>query len=82
MVKKAFGRLTMLRKLVCFDVSDQDLVIIYILFIRSVIESNCVVWHSSITEEENDDLERVQKCSLRVILQERYTSYEEALEAL
>ena len=81
-VNKAFGRLTVLRKLVCFGVTDLDLVNIYILFIRSKLEYNCVVWHSTITVDKNDDIERVQKCSVRVILQERFTNYEEGLNVL
>ena len=56
------------------------MIIIYILYICSLVEYNCVVWHSSITDEEIDDLERIQKCSMRIILQNRYTTYEEALE--
>ena len=39
-VKKAFGRLTLLRKLVGFEAKDSDLVIIYILFVRSIVEFN------------------------------------------
>ena len=59
-VKKAFGTLTLLRKLVCFGVTDLDLVNIYILFIRSKLEYNCVVWHSTITIDENLNFEEVK----------------------
>ena len=63
-VKKVFGRLTLLRKLVGFETNDSDLVIIYILFVRFIVQFNCVVWHSSITDEERDDLERFKSVLL------------------
>ena len=40
------------------------------------------VWHSSLTKKDSRDLERVQKSALKVILGEKYTSYEEALRAI
>jgi len=39
-----------------------------------------VVWHSSLTRGEQHDLERVQKVALRIILQENYTTYSDALK--
>ena len=44
------------------------------------MEQSCVVWHSSITNEEETNLERVQKFSLRIILKDNYNSYEQALK--
>ena len=55
---------------------------IYVLYIHSILEQSCQVWHYSISEEEITDIERVQKAACRVFLQERYTSYSEALEEL
>ena len=59
-----------------------DLKIIYYSYIRSVLEQSCVVWHSSLTEEDSDNLERVQKNALRVILDYKYVNYESALQIL
>ena len=81
-IKKSNSRMTMLRKLIGFKIPDTDLVTIYLIYIRSLLEYCCVLWHSSITEEETSDLERVQKCAVRIIMQERYTSYEKGLEVL
>ena len=55
---------------------------IYFLFIsiRSMLEYSCMVWHSSITEEEITSIERVQKTALKMILRESYTDYPSALE--
>ena len=81
-IKKGFQRMIMLHKLYEFNVPDADLVNIYILFIRSVWEQSCAVWHYSITEEEVSDLERSQKVACKVILKGRYLSYDDALETL
>ena len=51
----------------------------YTLYIRFILESSAVVWHSAITQAEETDIERVQKVALRVILKSDYESYEEAL---
>ena len=81
-IKKANARLQLLRKVSGFGASDQDLKEIYILFVRSILEKSAVVWHSSITVENKDDLERVQKTALKIILGLRYKSYENALDIL
>ena len=63
-----------------FNIPEEDLVQIYCLYIRSVLEyNNSSVWFSSITQEENNDLERVQKCACKIILREEYTDYASAL---
>ena len=38
------------------------------------------MWHSSLTEENRQDLERVQKAALKVILRKDYLNYEDALK--
>ena len=78
-VKNAYSRMIMLRKLSEFCIPTEDMLNIYILYIRSAAEQSCVVWHSSLTEEEHTDLERIQKVALRIILQDLYESYENAL---
>ena len=72
----------LLRKVAGFCNSQQDLKEIYILFIRSILEQSAVLWHSSITLENTESLERVQKSALRVILGNEYTTYENALAKL
>ena len=82
LVKKAYQRMVILRKLCSFKVKEQDLVNIYILYIRSLLEQSCQVWHYTITEEEITDLERVQKVACRIILKNDYLGYDQALEVL
>ena len=80
LVKRANARMRLLHKLVDFGVPHEDLVCIYILYVRSILEQSCQVWHSSLTLENFQDLERVQKNALRIILQENYLSYSNALD--
>ena len=47
--------------------------------IRSILEYSCVIWHSSITEEESRHFERVQKPALKIILRNDYEDYISAL---
>ena len=78
--KKAYSRLSMITKLKYVGVSTEDLLDIYILFIRSVTEYCAVVFHSSLTNEQSDKLEMIQKTCLKIILGESYVSYSAALE--
>ena len=73
-------RMGILHRLNEYDVPIEDLVLIYILYIRSVLEQSAVVWHSSLTEENRNDLERVQKTALKIILKNKYHTYESALQ--
>ena len=47
-----------------------------------MLEQSAVVWHSSLTQDNKEDLERVQKVAVRVILQNRYTNYKNGLKLL
>ena len=78
--KKAYARVTMITKLKYAGVNTQDLINIYILYIRSVLEYCSVLWHSTLTIEQSQAIERVQKTCLKIILGSEYTSYTDALE--
>ena len=78
----AYQRMQILHKLVSFKVKICDMKEIYILYIRSVLEFNCQVWHFSLTEEDRENIERVQKIACRLILQSEYQGYDQALKAL
>jgi hypothetical protein len=79
-IKRANTRMLILHKLFEFNLPIEEMINIYTLFIRSVAEYSSVVWHSSITEEESNNIERVQKIALRIILNEDYSDYASALE--
>ena len=59
-----------------------DKVVIYKIFVRGALEQSCTVWHSSLTKDQQGDLERVQKSALKVIMGKNYESYENACESL
>ena len=82
LVKKANARMRILHKISEFNAPREDLTTIYISYVRSILEQSCQVWHSSLTQEDTDDLERVQKSALKVILKEDYKNYDEALDTL
>ena len=71
--------MSILQNLYQFSVPLKDLVDIYILYIRSVIENSAVVWHSSLTKGQANEIERVQKVALRIILKSDYIDYNNAL---
>ena len=77
--KRAFARISMLTKLKYVGVSTPDLVDVFSLFIRSLLEYCCVVWHSTLTQEQSYDIERVQRTALKVILGEEYIDYQTSL---
>ena len=66
----------MLTKLKYAGVGMKDLVETYTLFIRSRAEYVSVAFHSSLTKRA---IERIHSTCLKVILGERYLSYEDAL---
>ena len=81
-VRKANARMEILRRVSSFGSPIQDLRDIYVLFVRSLLEQSATVWHSSITQQNSDDLERVQKNAFRIILKNEYKNYTRALRRL
>ena len=81
-IKEANKRMVFLHKTSKFTRNKQDLKKIYLLQIRSKLEQSAVLWHSSITKKCEQNLERVQKSALRIILGEKYVSYDNALKVL
>ena len=81
-VKKGCRKLWMLRRLGGLGANTGQLVDIYIKHVRSVLELAVPAWHSSITQAESLDIERVQKCAFHIILGDQYISYKNALEVL
>ena len=82
LIKKAYERMQILHKLAPFNVKRQDLKELYFLYVRSILEYNCQVWHYSLTEEETLNIERVQKVACRIILKSEYENYSHALKIL
>ena len=70
----------MLSKLKYAGISTEDLITIYILFIRSLTEYCSVVFHASLTQNQSDKIEAIQATSLKIILDINYVSYSASLE--
>ena len=80
-VKKAFKRIWMLKRLKNLGASDDQLIDVYLKQIRSVLELAVPAWHSSLTISDALSIERVQKAALQVVLGPHYSSYRSALES-
>ena len=53
---KAYSRMSMITKLKYVGVTIEDLIDIYILYIRSITEYCSVVYHSRLTHEDSDKI--------------------------
>ena len=74
----SYKRMWAISKLAKAGISHKDIIHFFNVKIRSVLETNCPVFHSMMTKEQSDDIERLQKILLRTLLRHRYTTYEEA----
>jgi len=81
-VRESNKKMSFLHKAAKFTSNSSDLKKIYILQVRSKLEQSAVLWHYGLTEKNKNDLERVQKSALRIILGKRYTTYSDALNLL
>ena len=73
-------RMCLLRKVAGFNPQIKDLKIIYIQYVRSVLEQSYVLWIGSLTQENIENLERVQKIApcMYIILCDSFLNYEVA----
>ena len=72
----------LLRRVAEFGTPVEDMKEIYILFIRSILEQSATVWHSSLTQDNIEDLERVQKSATKLMLSTSEMSYKTRLAIL
>ena len=79
---RARRKLWVLRRLKKFDMEISKLVDVYKKEVRSLLEYAVPVWHSSITVNQSNQIERVQKEAFRIILEHSYISYEVACTLL
>ena len=80
-VKETNRRMQLLHKAKKFTNNIRDLKQIYMLQIRSKLDQSAVVWHSSLSNKNRNDLERVQKSTVTwCILGGNYCGYENALK--
>lgn len=82
MTGKGYKKLWILKRLKCHGASKSDLLEVYKKQVRPTLEFAAPVWHPAITLQEKEDIGRVQKTSAKIILQENYSSYKQALTDL
>ena len=56
--------------------------VVYITFKRSVCEQSSNVWHSGLTQQNEEDLERIQNVASKIILKDKYRDYQNVLNIL
>jgi DNA-binding transcriptional regulator of glucitol operon len=78
-LKKANGRLYMLKLLKCFNLPHDDLVTVFAGFVRPLAEYAAPIWHSGLTVDQCAALERIQKRACKIIMGKEYASYDQAL---
>jgi len=64
---KASSRLFFLKQLKRSSVTVDDLLYFYCTVVRPILEYACPVWHSSLTKELSDCIERIQKRAMYII---------------
>ena len=79
-MKRAYKKIWILRRLKALGAGPKELVDLYVKQIRCLLELAAPAWHGSLTQAEKVDIERVQKCALRIIFGNAYESYMNALE--
>ena len=82
LVREGNIRIQFLHKASKFTSNVRDLKQIYNSQIRTKLEQSAVVWHSSLTKKNGSDSERVQQAAIRVILEDKYHNYGDALSSL
>ena len=82
MLVKAYKRLWCLRRLKGMGATVEDLMDVYTKQVRSVLELAVPAWNGALTQSNKQDIERVQKTALHIMLGESYGCYRDALEAV
>ena len=72
----------MIRRLKNLGANSEELLDVYMKQVRSVLELAVPVWQPGLTQLETQQIERVQKCAMHIILGENYTDYYDALETM
>ena len=67
MVKRAYAKLWILRRLKQMGTESNILKLIYFRHVRSILEFGVPVWNGAITKKEVSKIERVQKIAIHII---------------
>ena len=79
--KKGYKKMWILRRMKLLNVSPSILLDVYTKEIRLVLE-HVPAWHSGLTSKQSDQIDRVQRVALSIILGDHRISYKSALNLL
>ena len=82
LISRVNKRMVFLQKILSFGANQREMVHLWITYCRSVLEQSAVVWQGGLTSKNRRDLERTQKSFTKLILKNRFTTYEQALISL
>jgi len=74
LISKATSRLYFLKQLRKASAPPEDMLLFYTSVIRSDLEYAAPVWHNSLTAEQKDSSENVQKRAFLIIYGERFAN--------
>ena len=77
-LKIAYQRIWSIRRLKANGISNEDILHFYCIKIRSILEYSCPIFQPMMTQENRDDLERIQKIILKILLGHAYNTYPDA----
>ena len=72
MVAKSSRRLYMLNRLKRFGLPMEDLVSVFVSYVRPVVEYATPVWHGSLIDNQSKKMESIQKRACQIILGANY----------
>ena len=79
LIQRVNKRMLLLKKALSFGATREEMVHLWIIYCRSVLEQSAIVWSSSLNEDSKADLERTQKVFAKMVLKNKYKDYESAL---
>ena len=77
LISKVNKRMLLLKKIQSFGATIEEMVHCWIIYCRSLLEKSAVVWSSSLSQQNKDDLERTQKAFAKLVLRNKYNETDE-----
>ena len=76
--KRAMSKMWLLRRMKVLNLEPRIILEYYLKEIRVLAEQAVPIWNSGLTKKQVDDLERIQKVALKIILADKYENYPNA----
>ena len=72
---KSMSKMWLLRRMKAIKMEPNLILDYYIKEIRSLVEQGVIVWNSGLTKAQINDIEKIQKVALLIILGDQYSGY-------